>query len=227
MTATRYAVADNSNGPWHLHGADPDTALCGVRFPRGYITSPGEVTCPDCLEVLAPRPHPRLLPLVAVSARAVLAAIQAARDSFADPVAEYLEVLLIPAVYERWGELNRDRWPHLTLRREPGLSPKNLTDEQTAALRRARGWARYAGYTLAYGGTALVWNAVEDATYGHSPELCWGGIRRAVPVYTFLYGICRAVEALRQGHPQDSNPFQENLVQAGITIVNDLEEPNA
>lgn len=219
-------IARQSRGPWHLHGAAPDTALCGTRFRDGYLTSDVEATCFDCLRAAclqAPVP----LPEMAISARAVLAAIQAARDTFADPVAEYLAVLLIPAVYERWRELNRARWPHLTLRREPGLPSKNLTDEQETALRQARGWAQYTGYTLAYGGTALVWNAVEAGHYGHSPAQCWGGIRRGVPAYRFLYGLCRAVEALRQDRPPDSNPFQEDLVQAGITVVNDLEETNA
>lgn len=102
-------------------------------------------------------------------------AIHRANQTTCDWQAEMIEILLIPKIYRRWQELNKQQFnycPEVT--RWPGLPfiPAYRGKETKC-------WSLVSGYIV------TQWNDFRDDYYSHSASTAWDGIRRET-VHMFL-----------------------------------------
>lgn len=163
--------------------------------------------------------------LLKVKASEIKQAIDKAKLLSDDWQAEIIEIILIPKVYARWKEINLDRlYRDFTITRHDGLKPWGDREEN---LKRCndKTWESFFGYTLSWtypssSSSALdtYWNRVSADHYGHSPSVCWDGIRRET--YSAF------VEELRMAfyYPDGNTVASEYLSLVNVQFVNDIKE---
>jgi len=162
-----------------------------------------------------------------VKASQVKRAMDGVKDTFDDCQAQYLEVLLLPKVYRRWREANRDHHnpETLTVERVAGMPHKGYAPDDNRAVGDAKGWSKFAGYLLYYHrnpdtGDTYGWNRVGTDGYSHSPSRCWDGISRET-IHQFVYFIGASVAAWSRGESLN-HEASDVIERYGIVLVNDL-----
>ena len=162
-----------------------------------------------------------------IKASQVARAMDSVKDTFDDWQAQALEVLLLPKMYRRWRELNRDHYDPemLTVERVPGLAHRGFTREDNGAIGDAKDWGKFAGYVLRFyknheTGDTYGWNAIKDNWYSHSPSCCWDGVRRDT-IHQFIEMTRMIVLQWRRGESVHFSAW-EPVEKAGIVLLNDL-----
>lgn len=149
-----------------------------------------------------------------VMASEVHKAEEKAREVFDDWQAQVIEILLIPAVYDRWLAVNRRVYAEPSVTRIDGLSRKGKTREDN---RNTSDWSVFAGYVFS------EWNGIayEGSGYSHGPSRCWDGLRRN-SFHSFIDHLRAAVYALGQGLAPNTY-VTDGLAAYKMRFVDDLE----
>lgn len=127
-------------------------------------------------------------PPITVLATEIEAALELAAERDSSWQAGLLEILLIPAVHQRWVDAN---WAGLQLFRVDGRPWKGRTPELNQV---ETDWLQWAGYELRV--TEFTWwNRRRDDHYGHSAAVAWDGVRRET--------YCSFIEDLRNIYLHD------------------------
>lgn len=133
---------------------------------------------------------------IKIKMKTLLRAIALAEERSNDWQAQCLEIAMIPAIADRWRELNPGFGTGLVVEFHPG-------NKFTVGVGFPIDCKALAGYTLCLmkleGSPPYMWNRVRSEWYSHSASTCWNGMGRET--------ICRFIEQLRMaalGHEPDA-----------------------
>lgn len=161
--------------------------------------------------------------LVKVKASEIKQAIERTHLLSDDWQAELIEIILIPKVYARWKEINLNKlYRDFTITRHDGLKPLGDREENLKRCNE-KTWESFVGYVLSWtypvgSTTPIYWNRVTKDHYGHSPSVCWDGLRRET--------LSSFVEDLRMMfyYPNSSVTEFEYLARINVRFVDDTKE---
>jgi len=155
------------------------------------------------------------LAVVVVRASEVEQAIARGRAVSDDWQAGLLEIALIPAVAERFAEVNRGA----AIERHEGLPHIGMRAEDN---RQVSDWSVYAGYVVS------GWNRVgdEQSGFSHGAGRAWDGVRRSC-WHGFVEAIRNAFLHQCMGARYMPNVYEDQLARYRVMFENDLQGAEA
>ena len=154
-----------------------------------------------------------------INASVILEAIAQGKAISSDWQAQFLEVLLIPAILQYWRSINNNR--PLTIKRHEGLPYHFTTSENNHARCDRNAWREIAGHVFWYSEEGLSrWNSARDDYYGHASSTAWDGVRRDTN-HQAIVSLIRVAEALQEGRDPHETYLQD-LQRSQIILENDL-----